>query len=521
MKAEMTKARNGISGWEEAGPTARRRADDLLDLQNRCWQEGRPSPIELFLENDRELSSNSEIVLDLIYNEVRLREESGETPDLEEYGRRFPALKEMLDVQFEVHRAMGPGQLLPEMSTTEDSLESQWAARPLPSAPGYDVLAELGRGAMGVVYKARHLRLNRLVALKMILAGDHAGPRERARFEAEARAIARLHHPHIVQIYEVGEHEGRPFVCLELASAGSLAQRLEKAPVAPAAAALLVEMLARALQYAHDEKIVHRDLKPGNVLLVRSDARRGVFLGGIGAPAYFEPKIADFGLARLLDDQQGPEGRSTAPATARPVGTPPYMAPEQACRSGKDHQPNPADDGRLSDIYALGAILYELLTGRPPFLGSTVIDTLQQVMSRRTIGAAAPPAWRTSRSRNDLFGMLAKRTPATLRLGSCSCRRFAPLPGRQADQAETGSFLGTDVEVGQAPTGRRRLGGARTGGVDWLRLRLDLFLEPSCRVVANAHARSLSPVCREPRRSPFRGLPVCRPSRPTARLARY
>ena len=404
----------------------RRRSDDLLDLQNRCWQEGRPSPIELFLENDRELSSNSEIVLDLIYNEVRLREESGETPDLEEYGRRFPALKELLDVQFEVHRAMRPGQMLPEMSTNEDSLESPWAARPLPSAPGYDVLAELGRGAMGVVYKARHLRLNRLVALKMILAGDHAGPRERARFEAEARAIARLHHPHIVQIFEVGEHEGRPFVCLELAPAGNLAQRLQKEPVAPAAAASLIEMLARAVQYAHDEQIVHRDLKPGNILLVRSDARRGVLLGGVGTPAYFEPKIADFGLAKLLDDQQGPESQTTAPATGRPVGTPPYMAPEQARRTGKDQQINPAEDGRFGDIYALGAILYELLTGRPPFLGATVLDTLQQVVSREPL-ARGGAARRATRSGDHLPGMPTKGAAATLRLRTCSCRRFTPL----------------------------------------------------------------------------------------------
>ena len=387
MTAEMINARNEISEWQAAGPTVRQRSDDLLDLQNRCWHEGRPSPIELFLENDRELSSNSEIVLDLIYNEVRLREASGETPDLEEYGRRFPALKEMLDVQFEVHRAMGPGQLLPEMSTTEDSLESQWAARPLPSTPGYDVLAELGRGAMGVVYKARHLRLNRLVALKMILAGDHAGPRERARFESEALAIARLHHPHIVQIYEVGEHEGRPFVCLELASGGNLAQRLQKDPVAPAAAAALIEMLARAVQYAHDQQIVHRDLKPGNILLVRSDARRGVLLGGTGTPAYFEPKIADFGLAKLLDDQQNSEGQASAPVTGRPVGTPPYMAPEQARRSLERICKAILQKTVASATFLRpsAAVLYELLTGRPPFLGSTVIDTLQQVVSREPL----------------------------------------------------------------------------------------------------------------------------------------
>jgi eukaryotic-like serine/threonine-protein kinase len=385
MTALMSSSPEMSSEWDLAPPTRRQRSIDLLELQNQRWEEGCPSPVEDFLAHDREASANSEIVLDLIYNEVRLREVAGETPDLDDYRRRFPELRELLDLQFEVHKAMRPGEILRDLSLGEPDAGDFRLARPLPFTPGYDVLAELGRGAMGVVYKARHLRLNRLVALKMILAGEHAGPRERERFEAEARAIARLRHPHIVQIYEFGENEGRPFVCLELATGGNLAQRLQKQPLSPPVAAALLEMLARAVQYAHDQHIVHRDLKPGNILLEPSDEHRGVLIGGQGKAAYFEPKIADFGLAKLLDAQQDNEASAIMVDTDRPVGTPPYMAPEQAGRVGRKGQSASGEDGRPTDIYALGAILYELLTGRPPFLGATVIDTLQQVVAREPV----------------------------------------------------------------------------------------------------------------------------------------
>src|SRR5262249_47360236 len=161
-------------------------------------------------------------------------------------------------IQFEVHRAMQPGAVLAEEPPRP---------RPLPAIDGYEVLSELGRGAMGVVYKARHLRLDRLVAVKMVLAGPHAGARELARFETEARAVARLSHPNIVQIHEIGEQDGRPFLALELVPGGSLAQRLAGRPLAPRDAARLVETLARAVHHAHEAGIVHRDLKPANVLL--------------------------------------------------------------------------------------------------------------------------------------------------------------------------------------------------------------------------------------------------------------
>jgi serine/threonine protein kinase len=354
----------------------------LLDEQTRRWRAGEEVAVEDYLARSPGLRSDTEALLDLIYNEVRLREERGETPGPEEYRQRFPELEDMLRVQFEVHQAMRPGQVLGELSwpgEEADFVESKQAC--LPVIDGYEVLEELGRGAMGVVYKARHLRLNRLVALKMILAGVHAAAKDLARFEAEARAVARLRHPNIVQIHEIGEQDGRPYLCLELLEGGSLAQQLRGRALPAEAAARLVEALARAVQHAHEQGVVHRDLKPANVLLSGSGvalAPRGS--GGALAPrerstpgadaTRLTPKITDFGLARLLDGATSESG----PLTAGPVGTPPYMAPEQAAGNARGVD-------RSIDVYALGAILYEALTGRPPFLAATVYETLEQVRS--------------------------------------------------------------------------------------------------------------------------------------------
>ena len=239
---------------------------------------------------------------------------------------------------------------------------------PPPVLPSYELLEELGRGSMGVVYKARQTALKRLVALKVIVSGVWAGPDEVARFRAEAEAVAQLQHPNIVQIYEVGEHEGRPFFTLEYVEGGTLARHLCGKPLAPSTAAELARTLALAIHAAHQRGIVHRDLKPGNVLL----AACGLAL----APARDEasakphatliPKIADFGLAKRLDVESG------LTHTGMIMGTPSYMAPEQA--QGEVHKVGPS-----ADTYALGAILYECLTGRPPFLAATDLQTLQQV----------------------------------------------------------------------------------------------------------------------------------------------
>jgi serine/threonine-protein kinase len=216
---------------------------------------------------------------------------------------------------------------------------------------GYQILGEVGRGGMGVVYKARQRSLQRVVALKMILAADHADQQQLTRFHTEAEAVARLQHPNIVQIHEVGEQEGLPYLSLEFVDGGSLDKRIGGIPQAPRDAAQLTETLARAIHFAHHQGIVHRDLKPANILLTPD----GV------------PKISDFGLAKRLE-----EGDSSRTRSGTILGTPSYMAPEQA-------RGDVRTVGPLADLYALGAILYELLTGRPPFQGENAIDTVTRV----------------------------------------------------------------------------------------------------------------------------------------------
>jgi serine/threonine protein kinase len=235
--------------------------------------------------------------------------------------------------------------------------------------PGYDLLEVLGQGGMGIVYKARQVGLNRLVALKMILAGPHARPEQLARFRTEAEAVAQLRHPHIVQIYEVGDCAGQPYFSMELVDGDNLAQRLSQTLLPPRQAAQLVEQLADAIDTAHRAGIVHRDLKPANILLSFSrepPASAESALAGGSRLNEGVPKITDFGLAKQLKDEKGQT------QTGAIMGTPSYLSPEQA--EGKTREIGPA-----TDIYALGAILYEMLTGRPPFQGESTLDILEQV----------------------------------------------------------------------------------------------------------------------------------------------
>ncbi len=218
------------------------------------------------------------------------------------------------------------------------------------SIPGYRILGELGRGAMGVVYKAHQLRADRSVALKVMLHSDHAQSEEAARFTKEAQSAARLQHPNIVQIYEVGEAGETPYFTLEFVEGGTLARRMAKQMLTTSESAKMMLTLSQAMAYAHQRGVIHRDLKPANILVTNEGA----------------PKIADFGLARRTDDVS----HLTIDGTI--LGTPNYMSPEQA--SGKQ-----AEIGPLSDVYTLGAILYEMLTGRPPFKGASAWEVIQQV----------------------------------------------------------------------------------------------------------------------------------------------
>jgi formylglycine-generating enzyme required for sulfatase activity/tRNA A-37 threonylcarbamoyl transferase component Bud32 len=383
----------------------------LLEDQQERWRRGERLLVEAYLARLPHLLESSEAVLELILHEVLLRRERGEAPALAEYQQRFPHLAEPLQVQFEVEGAiegssltpatrMGrqpgawplspslvagngtgtpslaarqilvldrppakgdrisevdpPGDLAAPFSTSadipmraEDPLARPSSGRRI---PGYEILGELGRGGMGVVYKARHLRLNRVVALKMVLSGGHATAEECRRFLTEAEVIAAVKHPGIVQVFDFGTHDGLPFLSLELCPGGSLAGKLAGHPLPPRETAPLVEQIARAVQAAHHAGIVHRDLKPGNILL---DERR-------------QPRVTDFGLAKRTEISDG------LTQTGAVVGTPSYLAPEQA--QGKK------DVGRTADVYSLGAILYECLTGRPPFRAATTYDTLLQVV---------------------------------------------------------------------------------------------------------------------------------------------
>jgi WD40 repeat protein len=282
----------------------------------------------------------------------------------------------------------------------------------VPAIPGYEVVRLLGRGGMGAVYLARHHRLGRLVAVKMILAGAQAGPERTERFLREARALARLRHPHILQVHDLAEHDGLPFMALEYVEGGSLADRLRAGPLPPTETARLIEVLAEAVHHAHREGVVHRDLKPANVLLTADGT----------------PKVADFGLARLreADDRLTHSGAV--------VGTPAYMAPEQA-------RGDEAAVGPATDVWALGAVLYECLTGRPAFQGASAYETLRQAVETDP----TPPR------------RLRPETPAALEAVCLKCLEKQP-GGRYAGASELAAALRAFREGAPPPTAfpRRR-----------------------------------------------------------------
>jgi WD40 repeat protein len=329
------------------------RIDPICDAFEAALRSGEGPAIEHYLDllpAEGRARALPKLLYELLLLELDAHHSRRRYPAAEEYHRRFPGQAAVVSAAF----ARTP----PAASTDPGVTVAPEAGVPaLPEVPGFEVLEVLGRGGMGVVYKARHRGLRRVVALKMIRAGAHAGPEERARFRAEALAVARLQHPHIVQVFEVGEHDGLHWCALEYVEGDSLAKRQGGTPLPPRQAALLTQPLAEAVQYAHEHGVVHRDLKPANVLLTRGKV---------------EPKVTDFGLAKHLDDDAGQT------RTGQVLGTPSYMAPEQA--EGRTREIGPA-----CDVYALGAILYEILTGRPPFQGASVRETLEQVRTQEPV----------------------------------------------------------------------------------------------------------------------------------------
>jgi WD40 repeat protein/tRNA A-37 threonylcarbamoyl transferase component Bud32 len=272
-------------------------------------------------------------------------------------------------------RALRQGQEVPTAARKSDP-GTEAVILPAPRQIGdYDILAEVGRGGMGVVYQARHRGLHRLAALKMVLAGEFASPAQELRFRLEAELAARVRHPNIVQVYEIGTYEGRPFLALEWVEGGSLAHRLDGKPWLPGEAASLIETLARAIHVAHGEGVVHRDLKPANILF-RTEGRGQMTEKEkerlSPQSSVLSPVVSDFGLAQPI------EGGMTLTQSGLLVGTPGYMAPEQA--SGQRALVGPA-----TDTYALGVMLYQLLTGQLPFRGDSTLELLRAVTSEEPV----------------------------------------------------------------------------------------------------------------------------------------
>jgi hypothetical protein len=375
------------------------RIDAACDHFELAWQSGGRPRAEDYLGGVPDLG-RAELLRHLLALDVVYHHRLGETPTQDDYRPRFPLddrlIAEVLAVEARRSPTDGgsagpsstlaepregstglpgrrPGGLasVPGSEVLRELLASNGvdATRTYPPLPGYEILGELGRGGAGIVYLAREVRLNRPCALKMIDPGGRLDDESIARFFAEAETVARLRHPHIVQVYHLGEHEGRPYLELEYAEGGSLAQRLDGTPWPPQEAARLIEVLAGAIGEVHRLGVIHRDLKPGNILLTADGT----------------PKIADFGLAKSLASS------STLTTSGAILGTPSYMAPEQAggLRGAI---------GSAADVYALGAILYELLTGRPPFKGATVLETLDQVKGSEPV----PPSRLVPRLPRDL-----------------------------------------------------------------------------------------------------------------------
>jgi tRNA A-37 threonylcarbamoyl transferase component Bud32/tetratricopeptide (TPR) repeat protein len=406
----VSKGGSRFSPPDQAGGLTESLFEALLAEQRSDWSTGKRIPVDERLRQRPGLAADSAQRAELVYHEYLLRRELGESPDWQDYLRRFSEDAAALSLLREADEIVGE-VLTPFEEARQTAAEFS----------DYELLEEIGHGGMGIVFKARQRRLDRIVALKMIRAGEYADDEERKRFDREAQAVARLQHPNIIQIHEVGEVRGQPFLALEFVAGESLARRLNSTPLPAREAAALLEVLARAMHHAHEKGVIHRDLKPSNVLLAGTPETRS---------EECVPKITDFGLAKRLDQARDTKSRTL-------LGTPSYMAPEQA-------EYRPAGIDRRTDVYGLGAVLYEVLTGRPPFQGESPLATLQQV-------AQAEPA------RPRLLNPAVPRDLETICLKCLEKERGRRYPSAQALADDLRRFL-----LGE-PIHARRVGALERG----------------------------------------------------------
>ena len=334
-------------------------AAEILDDLHQQWSQGTRISVEELISKHGITSDQSDVVLDLIYAEILLREGLAERPAESEYCERFPDLQVEIARQFQIHRAV-QNETVALTQSVGGTSRIDSGQFPNLKIPGFEIQKVVGRGACGVAFLAMDVVLNRPVAIK-VLSGTVD---DRQQLLNEAETIASLKHPGIVSVLQVGEIDGEPFLVMDYLDGGSLADRLRRAPLSVEKTVALSLRILEAVQHAHDHGIIHRDIKPGNILL-----------DGDG-----NPHVADFGLARKLDGQQ------TLHATGSVVGTPAYMSPEQARGERANEQ---------SDVYSIGAVLYEMLCGRPPFQAASPWEILNQLLTQdvlpiRQLNSAIP-----------------------------------------------------------------------------------------------------------------------------------
>ncbi|MFT3878344.1 MAG: serine/threonine-protein kinase [Gemmatales bacterium] len=345
------------------GSGVNRLIKQLKSRQRELWLQGKQEPAETLLKAHPEVAA-SPAAFSLVYGEFLLREETGSPAKLDEFKERFPGLAQQLEDQVKLHQVFGNSVWRDDTEVYD--LTQMVNECPAPDIPGFTDFTLLGRGGMGLVYRARHIKLDRLVALKMMIDGQYARSEMLIRFRTEAEAVAQLDHPNIVPVYEVGEWNGLLYFTMKLVENGSLSQHLANFKNDRQAAARLVADLARALHYAHQRGILHRDLKPSNILIDHDG----------------KPYVTDFGLAKRTDRS------ANITITQGCVGTPGYMAPEQA--AGKRFLTVAVD------VWGLGAILYELLTQKAPFANETPMQAMLEVLENdvrrpRSVDASINP----------------------------------------------------------------------------------------------------------------------------------